>query len=216
MTEMIPGGRWLVANGNNGKVFLYDLHSPFPQPHGLFDPGENDEKDGTPDPLTQINMWIDHVTSCSDSGILRFRVVSWRWGLHIGKDPMSLAVLLIECLVEEHVARIQIHEVDVYANGGEVHSSAKRIFEKRSYQSGMRKCGMALSQEYLAEIQMTGRKQEGNRRWKLVTYQYAACELSGGPRDEVSLLVGKTNDMIVVSQTSLLVLVFSKFTIHKA
>jgi hypothetical protein len=97
--QVIPGCRWLVASSNEGNVFLYDLHSPCPRPHELFDPGEKDEKDGTMDRLAQFGTWIDPAANCSASGNLHFRFVSWnKNGPEMGKDPKLLVVLLTEYL----------------------------------------------------------------------------------------------------------------------
>lgn len=87
LAQMIPRGRRLIANNVSG-VFLYDLHSPCPQPHELFDPGGNDEKDNTMDRLRNFNLWIDPTVICSASDTLRFRVVLWRQtGPQEGRTP---------------------------------------------------------------------------------------------------------------------------------
>jgi hypothetical protein len=73
---------------------------------------------------------------------------------------------------------------------------------------------MTLSQEYLAEIQLTDYREHDSPRW-LVVCRYTANP-SGAPKDDTSLLVEMNYNSSLVSQTSVLPLVFNQFIIDKA
>lgn len=72
-SQLLPGGRWLIAITLEGQVFAYDLNSSCAEHQLLFDSGEYDKEDRTLDNLTSFAVWVGPL-----GRTLSFRVVLWR------------------------------------------------------------------------------------------------------------------------------------------
>ncbi|KAF5351160.1 hypothetical protein D9756_008285 [Leucocoprinus leucothites] len=155
--QILPGGRWMLAfHGNYSQLYVYDLNrpgSPHPERHLLFDVGQVDEEEGTPDILGSYAFWIDP----SKSGSFSFRVVVWR----------------TECPdVYGHVTRMCIFRVDRNSRMKSSPFRVQHLATLRSHAFAERP-KVAISDRYLVEL----RKRNFDYR-ELVLYEYLTVKES--------------------------------------
>ncbi|KAF9441767.1 hypothetical protein P691DRAFT_790704 [Macrolepiota fuliginosa MF-IS2] len=134
--QLLPGGRWRVTmSATCTRMYAYDLDSPergMLEPILLFDVGEKDSHDETPDILGEYGIWIDLSRNQDQS----FRVLVWR----------------IACPeVPSHVTRTCIYQVSVQGHGPAATFEVKCLAILRSYDRVNRPVA-AISAEHLVEL----------------------------------------------------------------
>ncbi|KAF9450205.1 hypothetical protein P691DRAFT_810964 [Macrolepiota fuliginosa MF-IS2] len=180
-TKLLPGGQWLLATSYDGCFYAYDLCSPRPRPHRLFNPGKYDEQDKTLDDLTSFAIWVG-----PSAETLSFRVNVWRWS-----GPKKAG----------YVTRTFIYQVSLSQCDGENRLVAEHMYTARSYLSA-HKPGVALSDRLWAEVRSTGPEFSENLKQELFLYQYTTDGSGELPMDDIRVELGTTQKVYELFITS--------------
>jgi hypothetical protein len=115
-------------------------------------------------------------------------------------SPLSLRASSLTFLSSEgHVTRTYIYETNIWEDEQGPHISTKRIYSARSYLYHRRRPSIALSDKYLVEARVTGYSPEKTLRWKLFLSQYCVDDHPKTSMNNITVLLGKTDDSAVVS-----------------